>query len=116
MEELQSRLNLIANDNPSESDIRALERLDVDMHFAIVESLPNVRMTGIIKSLNEMMQIVREQDMRLRHAELHAKYRAHSRGPRRPGWRPGGEPHAPAHIRFQWLTQKSCLVDCPRDV
>jgi DNA-binding GntR family transcriptional regulator len=72
VEELQSRLQLIADQNPSESDISALERLDVDMHFAIVESLPNVRMTGIIKSLNEMMQIVREQDMRLRHAELHA--------------------------------------------
>ena len=69
--ELQARLQAIAIDDPNEDDFRALEVLDPLMHHTIANCIENVRMGKIIQSLNDMMQIVREKDMRRRHAEMH---------------------------------------------
>ncbi len=70
--DLQNRLDGIVSDDPTESDIKALESLDGELHITIADSLANIRMRTIIRGLNDMMQIVREQDMRRRHTELHA--------------------------------------------
>ncbi len=42
------------------------------MHRTIAAAHNNARMNKIIDGLNDMMQIVREKDMRRRHRELHA--------------------------------------------
>jgi DNA-binding GntR family transcriptional regulator len=70
--DLQRALAAITADRPTESDYAALEQLDLRLHLSISEAIPNLRMAKIIGSLNDMMQIVRHQDMRRRHQELHA--------------------------------------------
>jgi len=69
--DLQARLLAISSQDPTEDDFRALEVLDPQMHSTIANCIENVRMGKIIQGLNDMMQIVRETDMRRRHAEMH---------------------------------------------
>ena len=69
--DLQARLQAISIQDPTEDDFRALEVLDPLMHSTIATCIENVRMGKIIQSLNDLMQIVRETDMRRRHAEMH---------------------------------------------
>jgi len=69
--DLKQGLGAIAVERPNESDYAALEQLDLRLHLTISETIPNVRMAKIIGSLNDMMQIVRQKDMRRRHEELH---------------------------------------------
>lgn len=69
--DLQRQLSAISAEHPSESDFAALEDLDRLLHLTIVEAIPNRRMAKIIQGLDEMMQIIRSQDMRRRHRELH---------------------------------------------
>jgi DNA-binding GntR family transcriptional regulator len=61
----------IARDRPLEPDFIALEELDRRMHATIAASLTNRRIAGILDGMNDMMQIVRQRDMRERHTELH---------------------------------------------
>lgn len=68
---LRERLAMIAADGPGEVDFAALELLDREMHTTIAAAHRNARMIEIIEGLNDMMQIVREKDMRRRHRELH---------------------------------------------
>jgi DNA-binding GntR family transcriptional regulator len=70
--ELQNDLMAIAAEQPTEDDFKALEALDLRLHLTIADTIDNVRMAKIIRGLNDMMQIVRERDMRRRHRELHA--------------------------------------------
>ena len=56
---------------PAEADSIALEALDRRVHAAIAAALKNRRMAGILDGMNDMMQIVRQRDMRERHTELH---------------------------------------------
>jgi len=70
--QLQAELIAIASEQPSEADFVALEALDRRLHVTIADSIENARMAKIIRGLNDMMEIVRERDMRRRHAELHA--------------------------------------------
>ena len=70
--DLQTKLAAISADAPVEADYRALEELDRELHRTIAGAHNNARMNKIIDGLNDMMQIVREKDMRRRHAELHA--------------------------------------------
>ena len=69
--ELRDALSAISLDALSEEDHTALRELDGRLHRIITEAIPNVRMAKIINSLNDMMQSVRETDMRRRHRELH---------------------------------------------
>jgi DNA-binding GntR family transcriptional regulator len=69
--ELQERLAHISADAPSEADFAALEALDRLMHSTIAEAIQNERMRKILESLNDLMQVLRERDMRLRHQEMH---------------------------------------------
>lgn len=69
---LQHDLMAIAAEQPTEDDFKALEALDLRLHLMIADTIDNVRMAKIIRGLNDMMQIVRERDMRRRHRELHA--------------------------------------------
>lgn len=71
VEELQARLAEIELEQPDDEDFAALEALDLRMHMTIARSIQNVRLTKIITSLNDMMQIIREKDMRRRHREMH---------------------------------------------
>lgn len=68
---LRDRLERITLDAPGEADFAALELLDRELHTTIAAAHRNVRMIEIIEGLNDMMQIVREKDMRRRHRELH---------------------------------------------
>lgn len=69
--ELQTIHAAINVDGSTEADNLALQQLDRQMHTAIAGALQNSRMTQIILNLNDMMQIVREKDMRRRHREMH---------------------------------------------
>ena len=68
---LRQRLAEIALESPDEADFAALELLDRELHSTIAAAHRNARMIEIIEGLNDMMQIVREKDMRRRHRELH---------------------------------------------
>ena len=68
---LRARLAAISAEAPGEADFTGLEQLDREMHRTIAAAHPNARMNRIVEGLNDMMQIVRERDMRLRHRELH---------------------------------------------
>ena len=68
---LRERLAAVALDSPNKGDFAALELLDREMHTTIAAAHRNARMIEIIEGLNDMMQIVREKDMRRRHRELH---------------------------------------------
>lgn len=68
---LLDSLGTIASAGPGEDDFVALEALDRAMHAAIAASLANRRMATILDGMNDMMQIVRQRDMRERHAEMH---------------------------------------------
>jgi DNA-binding GntR family transcriptional regulator len=70
--DLQARLAAIAAERPSESDFAALDALDRSLHSTVAIATQNARMRQILQSLNDMMQILREKDMRLRHREMHA--------------------------------------------
>ena len=70
--DLQAKLAAISADTPEEADFAALEELDRELHRTIAGAHNNARMNKIIEGLNDMMQIVREKDMRCRHRELHA--------------------------------------------
>jgi len=69
---LRAKLAAISADSPGEADFTALEELDRELHRTIAAAHNNARMNKIIDGLNDMMQIVREKDMRRRHRELHA--------------------------------------------
>lgn len=69
---LGAKLGAVDADAPEEADYTALEELDRELHRTISAAHPNARMNEIIEELNDMMQIVREKDMRRRHRELHA--------------------------------------------
>lgn len=69
--ELQARHAAIARDKPNERDFAALLDLDRQMHTLISEATGNSRLAKLIQSLNDMMQIVRQQDLRRRHHEMH---------------------------------------------
>lgn len=73
--ELRGALEAISFDAPEELDFAALRELDVRLHRSITETIPNLRMAKIINGLNDMMQTVRETDMRRRHRELHQSIR-----------------------------------------
>lgn len=73
--DLQKRLQSISVENPSEDDFHALEMLDPLMHSTIADACENARLGKIIRGLNDMMQIIREKDMRRRHAEMHVSIR-----------------------------------------
>ncbi len=70
--ELRERLAQVAVDDPSEEDYAALEALDRLLHAAIAEATQNARMLRILQGFNDLIQVVRERDMRLRHREMHA--------------------------------------------
>lgn len=70
--ELAATLAAIPAADPDERAFADLEELDRRLHEAIAAAIPNRRMGRILEGLNDMMQIVREQDMRRRHRELHA--------------------------------------------
>jgi DNA-binding GntR family transcriptional regulator len=61
----------IARDKPAERDFAALLDLDRQMHTLISEATGNARLAKLIQGLNDMMQIVRQQDLRRRHQEMH---------------------------------------------
>lgn len=69
--DLRSALDAISPSSPDEADYAALRELDGRLHRTIADTIPNVRMAKIINSLNDMMQSVRETDMRRRHPALH---------------------------------------------
>jgi DNA-binding GntR family transcriptional regulator len=69
--ELQELHAAIARDRPTERDFAALLDLDRRMHTLISEATGNARLAKLIQSLNDMMQIVRQQDLRRRHQEMH---------------------------------------------
>jgi DNA-binding GntR family transcriptional regulator len=69
--ELRGAFEAISCDAPEEDDFAALRELDGRLHRTFTETIPNVRMAKIINGLNDMMQTVRETDMRRRHRELH---------------------------------------------
>lgn len=69
--DLQATLDSIERDAPTETDFHALQALDRRSHAVIAEASGNARMAHLIQSLNDMMQIVRGQDMRRRHREMH---------------------------------------------
>ena len=69
--ELRSAFESISCDAPGETDFAALRELDGRLHRTFTETIPNLRMAKIINGLNDMMQTVRETDMRRRHRELH---------------------------------------------
>jgi DNA-binding GntR family transcriptional regulator len=72
MRDVQERLRAVRVDQPAEDDYAALEALDRQMHDTIAAALENARMRQILQGLNDLMQIVRERDMRRRHREMHA--------------------------------------------
>lgn len=61
----------IARDKPTERDFASLLDLDRQMHTLISEATGNSRLAKLIQSLNDMMQIVRQKDLRRRHQEMH---------------------------------------------
>lgn len=61
----------IARDQPTEGDFAALLDLDRRMHILISEAPGNSRLAKFIQSLNDMMQVVRQKDLRRRHQEMH---------------------------------------------
>ena len=73
--ELRGVLDAISPDAPEETDFAALRELDGRLHRTFTEAIPNVRMAKIINGLNDMMQTVRETDMRRRHHELYESIR-----------------------------------------
>lgn len=69
--ELLAEHAVIEVERPTDQDYEAIQRLDRRMHTAIAEAVQNLRLTQLIQNLNDMMQVVRETDMRRRHREMH---------------------------------------------
>ncbi len=68
---LQSDLAGIRSAHPDEDDARRLETLDTDVHAAIAQASGNTRLSRLIQSLDDMMEVMRVGDMRRRHQETH---------------------------------------------
>jgi DNA-binding GntR family transcriptional regulator len=67
---LQTRLAAIPPSHPDEAGSRRLEELDADVHRALATASGNKRMAKLIQGLDDMMEVMRVDDMRRRHQEL----------------------------------------------
>lgn len=68
---LQQLHAAIARNKPAERDFANLLDLDRQMHITISEAPGNSRLAKFVQNLNDMMQIVRQKDLRRRHQEMH---------------------------------------------
>jgi len=69
--DLRSEQQAINVEQPRADDYQALQHLDRRMHRSIAEAAQNARLAQYIQNLNDMMQVVRETDMRRRHRAMH---------------------------------------------